>query len=868
MEEKARAYLRYELWRIRKALSKYSTFSYILADNISVCFNPESDYWLDVTRIKNLTESASVTEFMDALSLYRGELLPGFYDEWITQEREHLQAEYDRHIARLLEILESKKDWNAILNWAEPWISSDSAPPEAAFRYLMIAYSALGDRAKVKSTYERCIQALHKLNLEPSARTRALAFEHTPKLNIPIPLTSFIGREKELKEVAELLSKSRFVTLTGSGGVGKTRLAIQVVADSIERFPDGIWFLDLAPLTEPALVPSTLASLIGLREFGELPINDLDLLINYFQRRGGLVIIDNCEHLIESCAQLVHSLLSSCENLSIFATSRESLRVAGEITYRVPSLVVPKTDMSFALDEALNAESMQLFKERAEIAMPGFVINAQNGPLIVQICRRLNGIPLAIELAAARVNVLSVDQIAKRLDDRFNLLTIGSRSALPRHQTLRATIEWSYDLLSERECILFRRLAVFMGGWTLESAEEVCGGNGLKSHEILDLLTQLVNKSLVWVESNAVEHRYRRLETIRQFAREKLLDTGEVTLLRNKHLAYFLKKAEEIEPYLTGAEQSTWMNYLDQELDNIRLALDWCISEDKSNEYFRLFGSLTWFCYIHCHCREGLKWFRRALKFKKRASKNAQAKAVGGAGWLNYAIDDLAAASTCHRQSANLYRELGDTKGLSTQLQFAGVLEFQRGNRDQARIFLEESLLISRTINNKLAMPRVIMHLGHFAQDDGDYTTAWRYYEESLAICRELQEGHLTMMVLSTMGDLALTQKKYPQARQYFKEALEIGVRLKNKRTMAETFLRFAEILSFEERYAECAHLLGFAETLFEESESLTESHLEEMNRISVNPTSKMGENAYQREFDNGKILKLDQAVEIACKSK
>ena len=865
-EEKARAYLRHEIWRIRNVIPSSNL---LLSNSFGITFNSSIDYWLDVQALEKLTEAASTDNLMAALANYERELLPGFYEEWIVIEREHLQSVYEHKMARLLELLESQKRWQDILDWAEQWILFGHTP-ETAYQALMSTYDALGDRAKVASTYERCVQALRVLDLEPSEQTRALAFRRTHPLNIPIPLTSFIGRERELKEVADLLSKSRLVTLTGSGGVGKTRLSIQVVADVLDMFPDGIWFLDLAPLSDPGLVPNTLASLLGLRESDATKLSVTDLLINYFRSRVALVIFDNCEHLIESCAQLVNSLLTSSQNLSILVTSREALRVAGEIPYRVPSLGVPKTQTD--MEVLASIESLRLFTERASAVSIGFTLTSQNASNVAQICRRLDGIPLALELAAARTNMLTVEQISKRLDDRFNFLTRGLRSALPRHQTLRAMIDWSYDLLSEQERVLFRRLAVFVGGWTLEAAEEVCSGDGIESDDVLDLLSQLVNKSLVLVETAQGEThypaggslRYRRLETIRQFAGEKLSKTAEAARLRDRHLAYFLKVAEEIEPYLMEAKQSEWMDYLDLELENIRLALEWSTSNQRGEEALRLFGSLGWFWYIRCHIGEGEGWLRRAMELRGKASKSAQAKALGSAGWLNYAKDDLSAAISFHRASLDLYRELDDQKGISTQLQFLGVVEFGRGNRVQARPLLEESLRISRKVNNKSAMPRVLMHLGIFLEMEGDYVAAWRYYEESLAICREIQEGHLTMVVLGTMGHIALAQKNTLQAREYYREALDICLKLKNKRTTSETLLNFAEMLCAEARYSESARLHGFAETLFNESESLTESHLAEIKRIAETPKMHLGEDSYRREFDIGKTLKLEQAVKIA----
>ncbi|HSJ87306.1 MAG TPA: BTAD domain-containing putative transcriptional regulator [Anaerolineales bacterium] len=864
-EEKARAYLRHELWRIRKALGSVSNCDYIIADDIHISLNFSAQYWLDANQLAELNEQPSVDELKSALSICHGELLPGFYDEWIVMEREHLHAIYEHNIAKLLDLLEKENRWQEILDWAERWLSLEPAS-EAAYRYLMVAYHALGEASKVISTYERCVLALRTIDLEPSEATKSLVLERPPKLNIPILLPSFIGREKELIEVADLLSKFRLVTLTGSGGVGKTRLAIQVLADVIELFPDGIWFLDLALLRDPGLVPTAVANLVRLREPGLLGLEEL--ILKYFRSRNGLIIFDNCEHLIEACAQLVNLLLISCPRLSILATSREALRVQGEITYRVPSLTIPKLDSVSDLEHLVGFESIRLFSERAALASPGFTVNSRNAPAIVQICHRLDGIPLAIELAAARVNVLSVDQIAKRLDDRFNLLTVGFRTSLPRHQTLRATIEWSYDLLSEKERIVFRRLAVFIGGWTLEAAEYVCSEYGVELREILDLLSQLVNKSLISVETELVETRYRRLETIRQFARLRFLESAESATLQNRHLTYFVAKTEQIEPYLLGEEQSRWMDYLDTEFDNIRLALEWSISTRRSEDGFRLFGSLGWYWFIRDHHHEGARWFRRLAPIKDDVSKGTLAKAFRSASFANYINGDLDTAIDLHVNSLVYYRELDDTKEISTTLQFLGVLENERGNLALARSYLEESLQLSRQVNNKLAMPRVLMHLGFFLEEEGKISEAWQHFEESLKICREMKEGHLLMVVLTTMAHRMLRQKKIASARRFYKEALETCIQLKNKRTTAEMFLNFAEVLSLEGRYSQSAQLHGFAESLFLESETLTDEYLSIIHNTAHLLQQVLGEKIYQNQFMAGKNLNLEQATEIAVHSK
>lgn len=864
-EEKARAYLRHELWRIRKSLSLKTKIDYLLADDINISFDAAADYWLDVELLKSVDEKAPVDELMNALSSFQGEFLPGFYEDWITEEREHLQALYEQRITHLLEMLEKKQRWLDILEWAERWISLGQ-PPEAAYRALMVAYDALGDRAKVTATYERCMQALREMDLEPSETTRALGVKRTSRLNIPIPLTSFIGREKELKDVADLLSRSRLVTLTGSGGVGKTRLAIQVVAEVLNMFPDGVWFLDLAPLNEPALVPFELASLLGVHVSMDTKSPVTNLLVNFFRSRNALAIFDNCEHLVVSCAQLINLLLTSSQHFSVLATSREALRVSGEIQYRLPSLAIPKPNLEFTIDEFADMDSVKLFVERAEVASPGFAISLQNTPAIAKICQRLDGIPLAIELAAARINVLTVQQILNRLDDRFNLLTEGMRTALPRQQTLRATIEWSYGLLPEKERVLFRRLAVFTGGWTLEAAEKVCTGEGIQASDVLNLLSQLVNKSLVVVETGELEARYRRLEIIREFAREKLIEATEAGRLQNRHLAYFLTKAEEIEPNLAGADPSEFLDTLDRELDNMRLALEWSISTNKGNEALRLFGALGSFWLVRDHFREGVEWFSRSLKVKEGASKSVRAKALRHVGSLYFAQENFSAARNALRESLDLYRELDNIQEISTGLQSLGVLEVRQRDFAQARILLEENLSLSRVVNNKQAMIQALMNLAYMSQMEGDYGIAAQRYEEGLAICRNIQDSHLRALVLQAKGDFAFAQENNTIAREYYEEALLICLKLKDKRTIAHALLGIANVLSAEARNTQSAHLHGFAVPLLNELGFITEMDLVDINKAAENLKTSMGNDLFQKEFEIGKMLSLEQAVNIALK--
>ncbi|MGE5375943.1 MAG: adenylate/guanylate cyclase domain-containing protein, partial [Bacteroidota bacterium] len=403
--------------------------------------------------------------------------------------------------------------------------------------------------------------------------------------NLPMQLTSFIGREREILQVKQELNGHRLVTLTGAGGTGKTRLSLQVAADLLDQFPDGIWFVELALLTDPDMIPSTILSTIGINEQAGRP--PIELLKEYLRGKTSLIVLDNCEHLIDASAKVTNILLNAAPALKVLASSREAMGIKGELAYPVPSLSSPDIKHLPVMDKLSQYEAVRLFIDRASLVLPRFAVDKENAPFIAQICYRLDGIPLAIELAAARVKMLSVEQISRRLDDRFRLLTGGARTALPRQQTLRALIDWSYDILSENERLLLCRLAVFAGGWTLEAAEAICAGEGIDSYDVLDLLAQLVNKSLVVVSekpqtnlkplSSRADRRYRMLETIRQYAREKLLEAGEGERLRNSHFDYYLQITKQLVPEYFGPRDLFWLAWLDEEWDNLRAAVEWSL---------------------------------------------------------------------------------------------------------------------------------------------------------------------------------------------------------------------------------------------------------------------------------------------------
>jgi len=461
--------------------------------------------------------------------------------------------------------------------------------------------------------------------------------------NLPIQLTSFVGREMEIAAIQKLMEAHRLVTLTGSGGVGKTRHALQVGAEMLDGFPDGVWLVDLAPVSDPDLVLHAISSALKVREDGGG--GSLEALQDHLESKHVLLLLDNCEHLLSACAQIAESLLRACPHLKMLTSSREALGAAGEVTFRVTSLALPDPHNLPSLENMTQYDSVRLFIERAVAVKPGFVITNENAPAVAQVCARLDGIPLAIELAAARVPGLAVEQISKRLDDRFKLLTGGSRTALLRHQTLRAMIEWSHELLTEAERIVFRRLSVFVDDWTLEAAEQICGEGGIAEADVMDLMLRLVAQSLVSAEERAGQARYRMLETIGDFAREKLKESGEESAVRARHLEWFLHFSEQSKPELEKAESFVWLTGVQPEYDNLQAALEWAATAGTAQPAQRLAAAAAQLADVRE--RLGLRvqaaqHYQQALAFLDAApADEVRIQKCGVQGKLLYVIADL-----------------------------------------------------------------------------------------------------------------------------------------------------------------------------------------------------------------------------------
>jgi predicted ATPase/class 3 adenylate cyclase len=647
----------------------------------------------------------------------------------------------------------------------------------------------LPEGVTLKDLGEHRLKGMATLELLYQVCAPGLAQEFTPLAtaithphNLPVQLTSFIGREQETAMVLALLEKNRLVTLTGSGGTGKTRLSLQVAEEALENYPHGVWFTELAGLGDPDLVPRSLAAVLGLVENPNR--SPLDQIKDYLKEKQALIILDNCEHVIADCARVAEALLLACPKIKIMASSREALSVAGEVTYHVPSLPVPDPNALPPPDNLKEYAAVQLFVARASAAHPDFNLTPANALAVAQVCRRLDGIPLAIELAAARVGALSVEQIAARLDNRFRLLTGGSRTAVPRQQTLRASIDWSYSLLDECERLLLMRLSVFQGGWTLEQATEVCAFDGLDEYGVLDSLTQLVNKSLLYTVTEADgAYRYRRLETIRQYGREKLLDSGASETVHDRHLRAFLNLALAAEPHLRAHAQLEWLDRLENELDNLRLALEWSL-ENHADLGLRLATALYWFWHIRGYRLEGEQWLRNLLeriKLHPGADPALIAEAQGRQALLLCAIGRIGETTEAIANEALAAgKQLGEA-GKRIQFVALHALAWNAGYLYQKNTLYElfkQCLEIAQSLEDRFLIAEAAQNLSYV---EPDQKLGIQYSELNLRLRQELGDLDGMMTAEGLLGGLYYTNASLDQALLHLEESVRLAKRINNR---------------------------------------------------------------------------------------
>jgi predicted ATPase/DNA-binding SARP family transcriptional activator len=662
---------------------------YVLLRDEQLTLCPDSPLWVDVEAFEEAAATARYTlepaAFRVAIDLYAGELLPADrYELWAEGRRAELKELYLSLLMELGALLEERNEFGEAVE-ALGRVVAEEPTHEGAHVGLMRLHALSGRRREALSQYEHLREAISKeFGTEPQVATTRLqqeiwagTFPHPDSLpadlpakgeeatpsaartprkrhNLPLARASFIGRERERLEVKRLLVMTGLLTLTGAGGCGKTRFALEVARDLVGAYPDGVWLVELAPLSDPTLVAQVVAQAVGVREQPGRTL--LETLENTLRSRMTLLVVDNCEHLVEAVAHLLDSLQASCPHLRILATSRVTLNSAGEVIHVVPPLTVPDSRHKAYTPLELEAyESVGLFVARARQRDPSFVLSAANGEAVAQVCRRLEGIPLAIELAASRMGVLSAQQLSKRLDDSLKVLSRGERTAEPRHRSLRTTLEWSHELLTEAERTLFRRLSVFAGGWTLEAAEEVCSGEGIDEGEVLDLLSELVERSLVVAEAIGQEEvvRFRMLEPVRQYGQERLQESGTAERLHERHAQYYLALAEgegaqEADPGVRGARPVAWLERMEAEHANLRAALSWSLDKDAEEPDgdtepdggrvelgLRLAVALWWLWHTHDYLSEGRSYLERARSSKSSTTAaRLRARALDGAGLL------------------------------------------------------------------------------------------------------------------------------------------------------------------------------------------------------------------------------------------
>ncbi len=718
-------------------------------------------------------------------------------------------------------------------------------------------------RLRDLSRPEHVFQAVHPALPSQFPPLRSLDNPELPN-NLPQQTTSFIGREKDLREVNDLLKKTRVLTLSGMGGSGKTRLSLQIAADILDQYSDGVWFIELAHITDASLVSHSVAAALSIREEPGHPV--LQTLCTMLKTKKLLIILDNCEHLVEECARMVATLLQACPDTTFFTSSREALGVPGEMIYRIPPLSLPDLQQRIVIETLTQYEAVRLFVERATFHKSDFAVTNENAASLAQLCVSLDGIPLAIELAAARVRAMSVEEINSRLNNLFRLLTGGVRTALPRQQTLRALIDWSYDLLNEQERVMLHCLSVFRGGWTLEAAEAVCTGDTIEDWEALDLMSSLVDKSLVLTESLGSETRYRLLETVRQYAREKLEDSGASDDVRRRHCLCFLALAESAERAILGSQQATWLRRLDLEHDNMRSALDWSLNISTGAEMaLRLTGALGRYWWRRGYLRMGRDYLETALKYAGVESRTAaRAKALHWSGVMHFRLGEYDNARTALEHGLELARETGETTEEMLCLNTLGNMSVFLRELDAAKKYYEQGLIVVRRLGDRSGEAMILGNMGNLCYDLEDYAGSRELYQQAIEIFRATRHQIGEAIYLANLGRVLLKQEELQKARDYLTQGLHITRELRDRGQIVFGLWSFAQLNAKEGNLEIAARLLGASDSLRDEiGNTLSSSALEEHAELSETLHNGLGEEAFTINYNIGNRMNWDQAVAL-----
>lgn len=844
--------LRVTLHAARRALSlgtqhgETSAFS-LEGEQLALC--AALPIWVDVLAFEDAAAAAlgstDTDLFEAALALYDGDLLPGDrYESWIIERREALRWQRLELLVQLARLHEAAGEAGAALHGYRAALSVDPAREDAHVAVMRL-HAVAGRRAQAIRQFQELREALQReLDVEPDPETVRLydailtgesptqIARQTPTLLAPTPavprvasdprperahdrlpreLTSFIGRETEMAAIHAALATTRLLTLSGPGGSGKTRLATRVAREARETYADGVWLVELANLSNAALLPQQVAAIVGVRESAGEDV--VGALVGALAGGDRLLVLDNCEHLVEGCAELVEALLRRCPELRLLATSRETLRVPGELVWPVPALALPDADMSLA--QLLDNEAARLFVERARLVRPGFQPTEADVAPIVAICCGLDGLPLAIELAATRMRAMSVRQIAERLHTSLGLglLSGGNRTASPRQRTLRGTIEWSYRLLDEREQSLFRALSVFAGSFSLDAAERLWPGHATGSDELLDLIFHLVDKSLLQVEERAGEARYRMLETIRAYGREQLLVAAETSATLARYISWCENLVEQAAPQLWGRDQAHWLRQLDAEYDHLRAMLDWCRTHDPEAG-LRLAGHLWWYWRVRGSFIEGRRWFADLLALVDRRAV-VHARAYLGAGILAAFQGDRRAARPLLNESLARYQELGNQRGIGWASANLGLLALTEDDWDAAEAFLDSGIAGLSAADDQAGLGWAMDVYGDLAWVRGEAALAGERYSASRSIRRELDDERGVGWASLKLGNVARVRGDLAQSAELLGESLIRSESIGDPWAAAWTLAYQGALALAEARDAEARALLEMAQRQF-----------------------------------------------------
>jgi predicted ATPase/DNA-binding NarL/FixJ family response regulator len=680
--------------------------------------------------------------------------------------------------------------------------------------------------------------------------------------NLPSQLNRFVGREPEVNQGHELMGSTRLLTITGAGGCGKTRLALEIALRALDDYTDGIWLAELAPIADPGILAQRLLTVLMVPDVSGGP--PLHVLAEHLRDKRMLLVLDNCEHIVDACAVVAQSLLAGCPNLHILATSREALGIPGEVIWRVPSLRLPEAGQRLDLESLAGCEAVSLFIDRARAVEPDFALTTGNADAVAQICARLDGIPLAIELAAARVRLIPVDQILGRLNDRFRLLTGGNRTALPRQQTLRASMEWSYDLLTDTEQVMLRRLSIFIGSFALDAVERVCSGDGLKAVAALDVLGRLADKSVLIAEKgDAGLARFRLLETLRQYGHERLVEAGEVESIERSHCDYYFALSEAADAGMHSAGQAAWLERLDEEHDNLGRALSWCVEHDQQRALL-LAAALSDFWLERGYLSEGRSWLEAALASGMGDPVN-RARSLMVAGNLAYHQADYRAATSRFDESLAIWRHVGDHRGEGWALIALGMVAHGKADLEGCRASVEEGLSLCREAKDADGIGRALFQLGLVAAQQGKVEEAERLGEEALALSRQTGDLIALSRALHSLAVVAYLRHNRANLRALSEEGIVVSRNLRTPTGIALGLDRFAVLAEWDDKPEAALTLAGAAAGIRVATRAVISPLWVEAIAQALEPArQKLGADAASRAWADGSRMTPEEAVGYA----